>query len=99
MADLNNYHNDEPLSDSEKLESKTDTDIQDALETKRLLFSEPWIRCNQCCYWIEQNMIQVAVLLGISWACTELCVYFGALVFMGELFWIYTQATESTFNS
>ena len=99
MVDSHHSHDNDALTEVEKLESKADTDIQDALKSKRLLFSEPWIRCNQCCYWVEQNMVQVAVLLGLSWACYELCAYFGALVFLGELAWIYSQATEKTSNS
>jgi hypothetical protein len=81
------------------LTSETASDIQTALKSHRFLMSEPWIRCNQCCYWIEQNFLQVAVLLSLAWLCTELCVYFGALVFIGELVWVYTKSNENPSNS
>jgi hypothetical protein len=71
---------------------EAEPDVRNALAMSHALGEERWVKLTHCFCWIERNPIPVALLVGASWACGELCAYFGSCVLLGSLAWMYRQA-------
>jgi hypothetical protein len=70
-------------------EISSDSEIEQAIHLSTHPMNARWLRLATSLWWLERNPILFLILLGTSWACGQLCEYFGFTILLGGFFWIY----------